>query len=186
MYFYALQTEWLIHPTSFLNAVQKRAEWTQGFYPSWKREAAWKSQLVAFSWWLFASCSAPQSQAYRRYVSIQQNMKTPQISERPYVPMTWAPQRWAKPLSACFAYPCNVLKAFPKVRLYSSGVFCLGQYFQQLIVRKEVEPENKDWAVEEILFNTASRMESWQEEEQAPFLTAHWSLCICVEVPAMV
>lgn len=72
MYFYALQTEWLIHPTSFLNAVQKRAERTQGFYPSWKREAAWKSQLAAFSWWLFASCSA-----YRRYVSIQQNMKTP-------------------------------------------------------------------------------------------------------------
>lgn len=45
---------------------------------------------------------------------------------------------------ACFAYPCNVLKALVEVRLYSSGVFCLRQYFQQLIIWKEVEPTNTE------------------------------------------
>lgn len=86
-----------------------------------------------------------QLQVYRRYIPIQQNMKTPPGLRTPLSSHDISSPEVGQPSKCllCFAYPCNVLKAFPKVRLYSSGVFCLGQYFQQLIIRKEVEPENK-------------------------------------------
>lgn len=41
----------LCTPPSFLNAVQKRAESAQVFYPTRKREAALRNQPVVLSWW---------------------------------------------------------------------------------------------------------------------------------------
>lgn len=60
------------------------------------------------------------------------------------VPMTQLSKGGPSHSCACFAYPCNVLKALVEVRLYSSGILCLRQNFQQLIIWKEVEPTNTD------------------------------------------
>ena len=45
---------------------------------------------------------------------------------------------FAKLLASKF-YPCNVLKALPEVRLYSSWVLGLRENLKQLIIREEIE-----------------------------------------------
>lgn len=142
--------EVLCTPPSFLNPVQKRAESAQVFYPTQKREAAWKNQPVVLSWWQSLHLAVPTVTGLQEIHShTAEYENSPRSQNAPKFPWHQLPRGGPtlQKCLLCFAYPCNVLKAFPKVRLYSSGVFCLGQYFQQLIIRKEVEPENKGWAL---------------------------------------
>lgn len=124
-----------------------------------------------------------QLQAPRRYSSNQQNVNIPSDLRVP--PSSHSTLSKGGPsyscACACFTYPCNVLKALVEVRLYSSGVFCLGQYFQQLIIRKEVEPTNTERDEERLcLVQQQGLSPDDGEQLKTLFLSAHCSLCICV------
>lgn len=123
-----------------------------------------------------------QVQAPRRHISTEQNVNIPPDLRTPPTPMTQLPKGGP---SHC-AYPCNVLKALVQVRLYSSGVLGLGQDFQQLIIWKEVEPTNTEKSMRRGSVYCSSKskvLASWGTSlllKTLP-LTAHWSLCICVD-----
>lgn len=132
------------HPL-FLMLFRKGQNQLKSFTPHRREKLPERTNLSCSPGGKVCILQCRQLQVYRRYIPIQQNMKTPPGLRTPLSSHDISSPEVGQPSKCllCFAYPCNVLKAFPKVRLYSSGVFCLGQYFQQLIIRKEVEPENK-------------------------------------------